>query len=196
MTALGAGTTELVFLFLILLVIYVIQCICWVTPRSIVFTLDLRGHGKRRRQGYVWNALDTAGLLAGPLPPLTPLVAAQWPAFELTPDGIQFPSSRGAGEGEAVSIPWENLKLAHSESRLKCNGSVAFKGSEIQVQQYIELLGSLHRAPRARRAEIIQGWQRRMMNTQAAARRVLVFTGRSRWLRVLSNLQFFFLFVL
>ncbi|HEY6250784.1 MAG TPA: hypothetical protein VI685_12555, partial [Candidatus Angelobacter sp.] len=196
MSALGTGTTELVFLFLIVLLIYVLQCICWVTPRSIVFSLGLRGHGKRRRQGYVWSALDTAGVLANPLPPLTPLVAAQWPTFELTPDGIQFPGRNDAGDGETISIAWETLKLAHSESRLKCNGSVFFKGSEAQVRQYVELLSSLLQAPRTQRAGIIQDWQRRMMSTQTAARRIKVLSGRAPWLRILTNLQFFFLFVL
>ena len=186
------GTTELVSLFLIVLLIYVVQCICWVTPRSIVFTLDLRGRGKRKLQGYVWNAHDTAGVLANPFPPLTPLTAAQWPAFELTPDALQFSGKAG----ELVSIPWEKLEVIHSESRLKCNGSVVFKGSEVQVLQYVALLGNLRSAARARRAEIIQDWLRRMMKIQAASRRILVFTGRSRWLRILANLQFFFLFLL
>lgn len=195
MSALGVGTTELVFLFLILLLIYVIQCICWVTPNSIVFSLGVRGHGKRRRQGYIWNARDTAGLLANPLPPLTPLFAAEWPAFELNLDGIQFLDNSVAGR-EPVSIPWENLKLAHSESRLKCNGSVAFKGSEVQVLQYVALLSDLRVASRDRRMEIIQDWQRKMMSIQVASRRVRIFAGRSPWLRILANLQFFFLFLL
>jgi ribosomal protein L37E len=186
------GTTELISLFLFVLLIYVIQCIYWVTPRSIVFTLGLRGQGERKRQGYVWSALETAGVLANPLPPLTPLVAAQWPTFELTPDGILFPGK----DGEAVSIPWEELKVSHSESRLKCNGSVVFKGSEFQVLEYVELFRNLQRAQRARRAEVIQDWQRRMMTIQAASRRVRVFTGRSFWLRILTNLQFFSLFVM
>lgn len=187
-----SGTTELVSLFLIVLLIYVIQCIYWVSPRSIVFALGLRGRGKRKAQGYVWSALDTAGVLANPLPPLTPLVASQWPAFELTLDGIQFL----ARNGQPISIAFEKLEVSHSESRLRCNGSVVFKGGEVQVLEYFALLWNLRRAPRARRAEIIADWQRRMMSTQAASRRVKVFSGRSLWLRILANLQFVFLFVL
>lgn len=186
------GTTELISLFLLVLLIYLVQCICWVNPRSIMFTLGLGGRGQRKRQGYVWSSLHTAGVLAGPFPPLTPLVAAQWPSFELTPDGIQFLGK----DGDDVSVPWETLRLVHSESKLKCNGSVVFQGSEVQVQQYVALLGSLGAAQRQRRAQIIQDWQRRMLNTQAASRRVKVYTGRSLWLKLLANLQFVFLFVL
>ena len=189
-----SGTAELTFLVVIVLLIYVIQCIYWVTPRSIVFSLGLRGRGRRRSQGYVWSALDTAGLLANPFPPLTPLVASQWPAFELTPDGIQF---AGKGdEGEIISVPWEKLEISHTESRLKINGAVAFKGGEAQVLEYVGLLGTLMAAQRQQRAQIIQDWQRRMMNAEAAGRRVKLFSGRSLWLKILGNLQFVFLFLL
>src|SRR5579864_6239550 len=174
MNALGTGTTELSSLFLIVLLIYIVQCICWASPRAITFTLGLRGHGKRKREGLVWNALDTAGTLANPFPPLTPLLAVQWPAFELTPDSIYFSGK----QGEPVSIPWEKLKITHSETRLLCNGSRAFKGSEVQVQQYVELLATLQRAKRGQRDQIVQDWMRKMMNTEAAARRVRVFSRR------------------
>lgn len=187
-----AGTTELASLFFIVLLVYLLQCICWASPRAIVFALSIRGRGKRRYQGFDWNAFDTSGLLANPFPPLSPLLVVQWPAFELTPDCIQF----AAKEGEPVSIPWEKLKLSHSESKLLCNGSVAFKGSEAQVLQYVELLGELQHARRAQRPQLIQDWPRKMTNTQAAGRRLLVFSRRSCWLRIISNLQFVFLFLL
>lgn len=192
MTSLGTGTTELLSLFLIVLVIYVVQCICWVSPRSVVFGLDFRGRGKRSRQGIILNALETAGILANPFPPLTPLLAVQWPAFEVTPDGIQFESK----EGEAISIPWEKLKVTHSETRLRCNGSLAFKGSEFQVLQYVELLGQLQQARRGQRGQMIQEWVGKMMNRQAASRRLRIFALRTRWLRIVAILQFVFLFLL
>jgi hypothetical protein len=177
------------WLFLILLLIYFLQCICWATPGSVVFALGLRGRGKRRQE-FVWNALNVSGLLAGPLPPLTPLLVVQWPAFELTPDSIRFASK----EGEPVSLPWEKLKIAYSESRLRCNDSLVFKGSETQVKQYAGLLQQLQRAARGQRGQIIQDWLRKAMSIQSATRRVLTFSRRSRVLRVISNLQFVFLF--
>lgn len=185
-------TSELASLFLIVLLVYLLQCICWASPRAIVFSLGIRGQGKRRYQGFVWNAFDTSGLFANPLPPLSPLLVVQWPAFELSPDAIRFP----AREGDPVSIPWEKLKLSHSESKLLCNGSVAFKGSEAQVLQYAELLGQLQRAGRTQRGQLIQDWLRKMTNTQDAARRLQVFSRRSCWLRIVCNLQLVFLFLL
>src|SRR5215471_18661680 len=116
-----SGTTELISLFLIVLLVYLLQCIYWVSPtRSAAFGLNRRGRGKRRYQGFVWNAFDTAGILANPLPPLSPMVVAQWPAFELSPDAIQF-RKKGVEEQEPVSIEWEKLELKHTASRLLCN---------------------------------------------------------------------------
>ena len=193
-----SGTTELISLFLIVLLVYLLQCIYWVTPsptRSAAFALNRRGRGKRRYQGFVWNAFDTAGILANPLPPLSPMVVAQWPAFELSQDAIQF-RKKGAEEQEPVSISWEKLTVSSSESKLLCNGMLAFKGSEVQVREYAALLGRLQSARRAQRAQIIQDWLRNAMSAQAAARRVKVFSGRSLWLRIVANLEFFFLFLL
>src|SRR5262252_3085071 len=121
MSGLGAGTTELISLFLIVLLVYLLQCIYWTSPTlAAAFALNLRGRGKRRYQGFVWNAFDTAGILANPFPPLSPILVAQWPAFELSPDAIQF-RKKGAEDQEPVSIAWEKLKVTSTESRLLCN---------------------------------------------------------------------------
>jgi hypothetical protein len=178
------------WLFFILLLVYFLQCICWATPGSTVFALGLRGRGKRRQE-FVWNALNVSGLLANPLPPLAPLLVVQWPAFELTPDSIRFTGK----DSEPVSLPWEQLKISHSESRLHCNDSLVFKGSDLEVARYAALLQKLQRTSRGQRGQIIQNWLHKAMSIQSAARRMLVFTRRSRRLRLVSNLQFLFLFV-
>ncbi|HKE30200.1 MAG TPA: hypothetical protein VKD65_00630, partial [Candidatus Angelobacter sp.] len=117
-----SGTAELISLFLIVLLVYLLQCIYWVSPTlSAAFALNSRGRGKRRYQGFVWNNFDTAGIPANPLPPLSPMVVAHWPAFELSPDAIQF-RKKGAEEQEPASIPWENLQVSSTESKLLCNG--------------------------------------------------------------------------
>lgn len=182
---------SLALLFVIVVIVYLLQCICWAAPGSVVFTLDLRGRGQRRQE-FLWSALNVSALVANPLPPLSPLVVVQWPAFELTPDSIRFSSK----QGEAVSLPWEKLKITRSESRVGCNNHVVFKGSESEARRYAELLQQLQHAVRGQRTQIIQNWLRRSMNTRAAVQRVLLFTRDSRWLRIVSNLQFVFLFLL
>src|SRR5262245_10895032 len=104
-------------LFLVVVVIYLIQCISWVTPGASVFALSFRRRGKRKPRGFVWSALRTEGFLASPFPPLTPLAVVAWPSSQLDPKGITVLPD----QGEPLFFPWENLTLAHSESRVLAN---------------------------------------------------------------------------
>jgi len=182
--------SQLESLFLVVLVIYLAQCLHWVTPGAAVFVLRIRGRGKRKRGGFVWSALKLEGFLASPFPPLSPLTAAAWPAFQLDPDGIAFPES----EGESLFLPWEKVNVTRSDSRLLCNGKTAFRGSEAQVLACFTLLQQLRSAARPQRETMLGRWLRQAMNARRVARRLEVFSRRLRWLRVLVNLQFFFLF--
>lgn len=184
--------TELGSLFLIVFVVYLIQCICWVNPDAAVFALGVRGRGKRKSRGFVLSALDTAAFFGNPLPPLSPPLVTQWPAFQLDPDSILFAGSKG----EEVSIAWEKLEITRSGSKLLCNGQQVFKGDEAQSLLYCELLEQLRKANRSRREKIIQKWLQKSLNVQSAGRHLKVFARRSLWLRITSNLQFFFLFFL
>jgi hypothetical protein len=182
--------TELGTLFLIVFVVYLIQCICWVSPDSVVFALGFRGRGKRKSQGFVLSALNTAAFFGNPLPPLTPPLVTRWPAFQLNPDSILFTGP----EGETISIPWEKLVVSQSGSKLLCNGTQIFKGDETQVPRHYELLQQIQKAKRSQREQIIQKWLRKSLNMQSAARHVKVFQSRSLWIRITCNLQFFLLF--
>lgn len=179
-------------LFLVVAVIYLIQCISWVTPGASVFELDFRGRGKRKPRGFVWNALHTEGFLAAPLPPLTPLTVVNWPSFQLDPQGIMVLPD----QGDPLFLSWDNVTLAHTESRILCNGRAVFRGSEAQVLAYFALLQKVQRATRQERGYMIERWLSRAMSAPAVARRLKAFAGRSCWLRVLVNLQFIFLFLI
>ena len=184
--------TEIEILFLIVFVVYLIQCVCWVSPDSAVFALGFRGRGKRKNRGFVLNALDIAAFFGNPLPPLSPPLVAHWPAFQLNPDSILFTGS----ENESISIPWEKLVAIPSGSKLLCNGTQVFKGDDTQVLRYCELLREIAQAKRSQREQIIQKWLRKSLNAQSVARHLKVFQRRSLWIRITCNLQFFFLFLL
>jgi len=184
--------TELGSLFLIVFIVYLIQCICWVNPDSVVFALGFRGRGKRKSRGFVLSALDTAAFFGNPLPPLSPPLVTQWPAFQLGPDSILFADTKG----EPLSMLWEKVEVTRSGSKLLCNGTQVFKGDEAQALHYCELLEQVRKAKRSRREQIIQKWLQKSLNVQSAGRHLKVFTRRSLWLRTICNLQFFFLFFL
>jgi hypothetical protein len=184
--------SELESLFLAVLVIYLVQCLYWVTPGSAVFVLNSRGRGKRKRGGFAWSALRTEGYLALPVPPLSPLMVAAWPAFQLDAEGIAIPEP----QGEPLFLPWENLVIAHSDSKVTCNGHPVFRGSEEQVVACFGLMKQLQSASPPARRPMIERWIERAMRARHVARRIRIFAGRSRWLRLLANLQFIALFLL
>ena len=182
--------SELGVLFLVVVLVYLLQCVYWVSPDAAVFALNCGGGGKRKPHGFVWSALGTSGVLAWPLPPLTPNAAVAWPLFEAGPEGLWLME---AGQ-HWNSMSWSDLTIAGTDSEVVCNGSSAFKGSEGQAARYAGLLQQLGRAPESERRPILLAWLRQAMSVRGAARRVLVFTRRSRWLRILANLQLALLF--
>lgn len=183
--------SELGILFLVVLVVYLLQCVQWVSPDAVVFALNWRGGGTTKRRGFVWSALGTSGFLAWPLPPLTPTVVVAWPLFEPVPEGLWLTQP----ELRWNSISWSNVAVTSSDSKLVCNGSSAFKGSERQTARYAGLLQQLGRTPESERGPILLAWLRQAMSVRGAARRVLVFARRSRWLRILANFQLALLFL-
>jgi hypothetical protein len=179
-------------LFLVVVVIYLIQCISWVTPGASVFALSFRGRGKRKPRGFVWSALRTEGFLAAPFPPLTPLTVVAWPSFQLDPQGITVL----ADQGEPLFLSWDNLTLTHTESRVLCNDRAVFRGSEAHVLAYFALIQKVQRATIQQRGPMIERWISRAMSPPAVTRRLKVFAGRSWWLRIFANMQFIFLFLI
>lgn len=183
--------SELGSLFLVVLLLYLLQCVHWVSPGTAVFSLSCRGRGKRKGQGFVWSAWNTAGMLAGPWPPLAPILVAGWPDFQPDASQLVVPAENGVYD----FLPWGELAFTHSDNKLLCNGKPVFKGSETQVARCATLLQQLQRAGKPQREAMVLRWLHQAMNTRTAARRVTVFTRRSRLLRVLANIQLLMLFL-
>jgi hypothetical protein len=183
--------SELESLFLIVLLVYLVQCIYWVPPGASVFALGLRGRGKWKHHGFAWSALKTEGFLGGPLPPLAPLTVQTWPAFALHAEGVAFPEASGQWQ----RLSWEQLGLTRGESKLRCSGATVFQGSESQVDGYFQLLKRVQGADKSARGPMIERWLKKTMRAETARRRLYIFSRRSRLLRILANLQLIFLFV-
>lgn len=183
--------SELGTLFVILLLIYLAQCVWWAPPGAVIFALGWRGAGRRKQQGFVWNALDLAGTLANPLPPLAPLVVSEWPGFQ--PEAERFIyTPRG---GEPVSAAWENLKITVSDTRLLCNGDLALKAGEAQARCYAEFLREVAGQKPPKRGRTIEAWLRMSTDEAATRQRIETFQKKSRWLRIAGNVEFLLLFV-
>jgi hypothetical protein len=179
-------------LFAVFLLVYLAECLWWVQPGASIFTLGIRGRGTRKEPGFIWNALDLEGVLANPLPPLTPLVVTYWPEFQPEPDRFCY-SRPGA---EPVSIPWEGLAVTCSDSRLLCNGVPVLKAGEAQIKRQAEFLRQTAKLKPARRARAIEEWLRRGADQKAAGQQLETFRRQSLGLRIVTNIEFFLLFLL
>jgi len=185
--------SEVGTLFVVFLLIYLAQCLWWTPPGASVFALGTIGKGARKKQGFVWHALDLAGVLANPLPPLSPLVVSDWPGFQPEPDRFCHCPPAGA---EPVSFPWETLAVTSSDSRLLCNGVPVLKAGEAQIQRCAEFLRRTAKLKRGRRERAIEAWLSRSTDQKAASQELEVFRRRSRWLRIITNVEFFLLFLI
>ena len=73
---------ELASLLVVVLLVYLFQCLCWAPTRAHVFSLEPGGESGKRKRGFLWSALKLTGYWANPLPPLQPLLVVDWPQLQ------------------------------------------------------------------------------------------------------------------
>jgi hypothetical protein len=115
---------ELASLLVVVLLVYLFQCLCWAPTRAHVFSLEPGGESGRKKRGFLWSALNLTGYWANPLPPLQPLLVVDWPQFQLEPEIVRMMSP----EAEPVALAWEQLKITQSGNKLSCNETVVLQG--------------------------------------------------------------------
>ena len=181
---------DLVVLLVVVVLVYLFQCICWAPAQAQVFSLDAGDPGRsRRKRGFAWSALKLTGHWANPLPPLQPLVVVSWPEFQLSAEALQ-PSA------EAAPIAWEKVALSRSGGKLLCSGAKIVQGGADQLKAYEELLLKLKRARLKDRQKLISAWLGQATKIEAAEERLTLFALKTRWLDLAANMQFFVLFLL
>src|SRR5471032_1050533 len=154
---------ELATLLVIVLLVYLFQCLCWAPTRATVFSLGPSGESGRKKRGFLWSALNLTGYWANPLPPLQPLLVVGWPQLEPEPEIMRVTQTNA----EPVSLPWEQLTVTRSGTKLRCNGSVVLQGGADQTKGYQDFLGKLKRAKAKERKKLIESWLRKATDTGA-----------------------------
>jgi hypothetical protein len=183
---------ELASLLVVVLLVYLFQCLCWAPTRAHVFSLEPGGKSGRKKRGFLWSALKLTGYWANPLPPLQPLLVVDWPQFQPEPEILRITPP----DAEPSAIAWEELKVTRSGSKLQCNGPVVLQGSVEQLKQIQAFLEKLKRAKVKERRKLIEAWLRRATDAVAIEERLTQFCQKSRWLDIAVNLQFFLLFLI
>jgi hypothetical protein len=184
--------TGLVQLVVIVLLVYLLQCLSWAKPDVYVFSLEVFKRKGKKKQGFLWAALKHRGYWANPLPPLQPLLLVDWPQLQPEPEMLRVLQTDTA----PAPLPWEQLTVTRSGAKLLCNGLVVLRGSADQLEWHQEFLHKLKRAKMKDRKKLIESWLRKAMDLAAAAERLGAFRNKARWLAIAVNLQFFLLFVI
>jgi hypothetical protein len=183
---------ELASLLVVVLLVYLFQCLCWAPTRAHVFSLEPGGESGRKKRGFLWSALKLTGYWANPLPPLQPLLVVEWPQFQPEPETLRI----APADAEPMAIAWEELKVTRSGSKLACNGLVVLQGGVEQLKQSQQFLEKLKRARAKERRKLIDAWLRRATDAAAIEERLTRFCEKARWLDIAVNLQFFLLFLM
>jgi hypothetical protein len=183
---------ELAILLAIVLLVYLFQCLCWAPTGATVFSLGPSGESGRKKRGFLWSALNLTGYWANPLPPLQPLLVVGWPQLEPEPEILRVTRT----DAEPVSLPWEQLKVTRSGTKLRCNGFLVLQGGADQIKSHQEFLEKLKRAKAKERKKLIESWLRKATDTEAVEERLKLYCQKSRWLDIAVNLQFVLLFMI
>jgi len=178
----------LLTLLAVVLLVYLFQCMCWAPARAHVFSLSDPQRGRRKKDGFLWGALQLRGYWANPLPPLQPLTVVDWPAFQLTPEAVY------AGSAPSEPVSWDQTVFSRVEGKLLCNGVKVFEGGVDQSKAYLEMLSRLRQAKAKDRKKLIEGWLWKATDAEAARERLESFSRKAIWLELAANLQFCVLF--
>ena len=183
---------ELASLLLVVVLVYVFQCLCWVPQSAHAFSLDLSGKNGRRKRGFLWSAFHLTGYCANPIPPLQPLVVVHAPEFQPSPEAITLRQ----GDMEPLTIAWEQLTLKRSGSKLLCNNVELFRGEASQAKDLSDFLLRVKAAAPKKRGALIETWLRKRTDAAAAKERVELYCKKSIWLDLAVNTQFMLLFII
>ncbi|MBI3405577.1 MAG: hypothetical protein HY046_08985, partial [Acidobacteria bacterium] len=80
--------TELETLFLILVAVYLTQCVSWVAPQTVLFSKNFRGSWRVPTPEFELGAWQTKAAFANPLPFFAGLIASSSEPLVITPEGI------------------------------------------------------------------------------------------------------------
>jgi hypothetical protein len=187
--------SDVEWLLVILLAVYLAECTCWLRGKAMCFSLVVRRHAPLRWPPFLGST--EAGLaLTNPLPWATSFVCEAWP-IALGPEGICLPPAGPAADGGRDSqrfVPFEALReVRHEDCRLRLGRRLlASAASAEHAQVLATLLGQLAAASPEDRPRLLQQRLLRATDVAAVAARLAELRRMSRPLRTASS--FFFLY--
>jgi hypothetical protein len=194
--------TDLELLFLVLAVLYLWECACWVRRGAVGFQTWFGFHWRIAHPGTVLGNARGGFILANPLPPLgTLLFGYQLPVSVSTQGALAFvspgvnPGGRPPQSGNW--LPWDQVqKIQPSGKKVLINGQEFLRtASPAFAAQLAEQLRSILELKAARREGAIRQLISDSLDTKAIENRWKEFQKQTAGLRAVANLLFIYLFL-
>lgn len=191
-------------LLLVLVAIYLAECIVWVRRGSVLF-INWWGGGRWtvRQPGGTLANQHGAALLVNPLPPLGTIFAGHQPAVSVTVEGVLDhttaclnPTWRPPSSGKLVRFN-EIREIARDGRDLFINGEFFLKAtSPFVARRLAKWLRGLKELPVVQRQAAIDQHLRSLFDEEKLRERMAAFEKRSRTLRALGNSLFLLLYAI
>lgn len=185
--------SELQSLFVLLLVIYLVDCLVFVRRGSLLF----------RRWGTRWQPARPVSVLtntrgnltfANPWPGVPSTFTSSLPACTLTPSGLLNWMPYSLEDSRCPTppltwVPWEKLDRLQVDRRsLLVNGQpFLILSSSHEALQLQETIQGLRRVPAPDREQAIQHWMQSTLDRDQIARRRKRTVEQTRWLTFLAR---------
>ena len=189
-------------LFLVLVLLYVFDCVVWVGARTALFVSPWCCGWRVAFAGPHLGNRDGSAFLGNPLPPLGTVFAAHWLPVSLSPDGIcsfgfQPPGSARRARRSGNALAYDQIELVETEDKyLLLNGERFAKcESASQARRLARLLGRLRRATRGKRETLLRQFLAVRLDPEPARRRLEAVLEQVAGLRWICLVFFLYLYV-
>jgi hypothetical protein len=181
--------SDVEWLFVILLAIYLAECACWLRRKAVCFSLVARRHYPLRWPPFLGN-VDAGLVFTNPLPWATAWVCEPWP-LAIGPEGVCLP--RGPA---SRFVAFEAVRSARGEDReVRSDGMcLAETASPEHARRLAATLAEIAGAAPGDRPQLVEDKLRASTDLDAVAARVAELRKLGRPLRAASVVFFVYVF--
>jgi len=193
---------ELLSLFPVLFLVYILQCIASAPNTSEVFFLGRRMRGRRLRLALQVGRLQNKVFFLNPFLPYVGAVFVEPPSFMVRRDsagellGIEPLLSPAGGTRQACSFDVPH-KFTAEETKIILDGSPFLSvQSEEEARRLVSFLEKLGLAPPKRRSALLEKYYRNMFSIEAIDKRLEEYSRGTEMLHIACFYLFLFVFLL
>lgn len=194
--------SELLTLFPLLFLVYLMQCIGSAPPASEVFLLGPRLRGRRLRHAFILGASGKRFFLLNPFLPPVGAALLQGPPFSFRTE---------SNKGSMVLVSHQSPDAHVQEQFCPLDSAHEFTSKDTDVlvddvdflrvqteemaKELADLFAKIQKASTKRRTELVEGYFRKLFSLEELDQRLQVYSRAAEMLQVACSYLFVFIFV-